>query len=260
MPDRLRASVARRFLILLMACAALVGGGVSAAGAAPAQVSTDRSLRLVGAPNARDIGGYTTADGRTVKSGLVFRTDALNALTPADLNELEARDVTVVDDLRTIYERSLQPDRIPPRSAANWRDVLGGSPITNLIDLPSAYRAFITGPGASAAFAAVLRDIQNADGATVYHCSAGKDRTGWMTAVLLTILGVDRATVDADYLLSNTFRHANPNDPINGVNLGLLKSAFDTAIAEYGSFENYVSRGLGLTDKDVAQLQAKLLS
>lgn len=257
MPDRFRASVARRFLIVLIASGALLAGSVSAAGAAP--VSTDRSLHLVGAPNARDIGGYTTADGRTVKSGLVFRTDALNALTPSDLNELAERDVTVVEDLRTIYERSLQPDRIPQRAAANWRDVLGGSPITNLIDLPSAYRAFITAPGASAAFAAVLRDIQNTDGAVVYHCSAGKDRTGWMTAVLLTILGVDRATVDADYLLSNTFRHANPNDPINGVNLGLLNTAFDTAIAEYGSFENYVSRGLGLSDKDVATLQAKLL-
>ncbi len=259
MSDRFRASVARRFLIVSIASGALLAGSISAVGAAPAPAPVDRSLHLVGAPNARDIGGYTTADGRTVKSGLVFRTDALNALAPADLDQLAIRDVTVVDDLRTMYERSLAPDRIPPGAAANWRDVLGGSPITDLIDLPSAYRAFVTGPDASAAFAAVLRDIANTDGAVVYHCSAGKDRTGWMTAVLLTILGVDRNTIDADYLLSNTFRHANPNDPISGVNLGLLNTAFDTALAEYGNFDTYVSRGLGLTETDVARLQAKLL-
>ncbi|WP_241032130.1 tyrosine-protein phosphatase [Rhodococcus pseudokoreensis] len=213
------------------------------------------------ARNARDIGGYPTADGGVVRSGVVFRTDALDRLTPRDLAQLESSNVTVVDDLRTTYERALAPDRLPAGADGHWYDVLGQSPITTLVDMPAAYRAFVTGPGgANEAFSAVLHDIAESDGAVIYHCSAGKDRTGWATAVLLTVLGVPRETVNADYLLSNTYRGADPEHPgLDGVDQAWLDSAFDTAVATYGSFDAYVSEGLKLSDGDITKLKSRLL-
>jgi len=227
----------------------------------PAQhTAVQRSLGLEGARNARDLGGYPTADGAVVRSGLVFRTDALDRLTPRDLARLEASNVTIVDDLRTTYERTLAPDRLPAGAAGNWYDVLGQSPITTLVDMPAAYRAFVTGPGANEAFSAVLHDIAASDGSVIYHCSAGKDRTGWTTAVLLTLLGVPREAVTADYLLSNTYRGADPEHPgLDGVDQAWLDIAFDTAVATYGSFDAYVSEGLKLSEGDIARLKSRLL-
>jgi protein-tyrosine phosphatase len=124
------------------------------------------------------------------------------------------------------------------------------------------YQAFITTPGADQAFGSVLRDIVSAGnrGTVLYHCTAGKDRTGWMTAVLLTILGVDRSTVDYDYLLSNYYRGAGDGDALNGVVLAGLNASFDQVNQIYGSFGNYVHRGLGLSDTDIAALKAKMLA
>ncbi|MFF0814123.1 tyrosine-protein phosphatase [Rhodococcus sp. NPDC003318] len=252
------------------AAALFVGGTSSVAALAPAAVAVavadqldfDRSLHLDGARNARDVGGYTTTEGKTVRTGLVYRTDTLNNLSGGDLTKLESLDVTVVDDLRTVYERSIQPDRIPSGATANWYDVLGGSSPTTLVDLNSAYVAFIDGPGASEAFASVLRDIRDSDGAVLYHCSAGKDRTGWTTAVLLTILGVDRATVNADFMLSNDYRGTDGvtgTGSIDGVQQGWLDTAFATAEQRHGSFDAYVRDGLGLTDADITVLKTKLL-
>ncbi|NED64041.1 tyrosine-protein phosphatase, partial [Streptomyces sp. SID10244] len=83
--------------------------------------------------------------------------------------------------------------------------------------------------------------------------------TGWASAVLLSILGVDRSTVEQDYLASNTFRHADAGDSLNGVNISSLRAAFAAADKTYGSFDNYVSKGLGLTAGDIAGLKKGLL-
>ncbi|WP_181763072.1 tyrosine-protein phosphatase [Rhodococcus spelaei] len=261
-----RVRVLRAAAALAAGTALFVGGTTGTALAAATDVATqtsfDRSLHLEGAKNARDVGGYTTVDGKTVKPGLVFRTDALSNLTPADLTKLQSLNVKVDDDLRTVYERTVQPDRVPAGAKANWYDVLGRSPITTLVDLNSAYVAFVDGPGANEAFGSVLRDIRDTDGAVLYHCSAGKDRTGWTTAVLLTILGVDRATVNADFMLSNTYRNVDTNSSsagFDGVRQEWLDTSFATAEKRYGSFDNYVHQGLGLTDVDIAALKAKLL-
>ena len=93
----------------------------------------------------------------------------------------------------------------------------------------------------------------------LFHCSAGKDRAGWTAAVLLTLLGVDRETVEADFLASNDYRHTSPADPFNGTNVEWLRSAFRTAEEAYGGFDGYVRDGLGLTDDEVAALREGLL-
>ncbi|WP_378731911.1 tyrosine-protein phosphatase [Nocardia brasiliensis] len=231
---------------------------------AASALAFDRSLPLQGVQNARDIGGYRTIGGQTVRTGLVYRTGQLNNATPADLAELSSRQVRVVDDLRTAYERAIGPDRVPAGATANWDDVIGQAPpevlISTLTGGDSLYRAFITAPGASQAFSPVLRDIIDTDGAVLFHCTAGKDRTGWTAAVLLTLLGVDRDTVSQDYLLSNQYRNAAPGDTLNGVQQSWLDAAFDQANQTYGSFDNYVREGLKLSDADIAALRTKLLA
>ncbi|WP_194835816.1 tyrosine-protein phosphatase [Nocardia sp. XZ_19_369] len=241
-----------------------VTGAALAEPPAASAVAFDRSLNLQGVQNARDLGGYRTGTGQTVRTGLVYRTGQLNNATPADLAELTGRQVRVVDDLRTVYERAIGPDKVPAGASANWDDVIGQAPpevlISTLTGGDSLYRAFITAPGANQAFAAVLHDIIATDGAVLFHCTAGKDRTGWTAAVLLTLLGVDRDTVNQDYLLSNQYRNATPADPINGVQQPWLDAAFDQVNQTYGSFDNYLRAGLQLTDTDLAALKAKLLA
>ncbi|MFI6866664.1 tyrosine-protein phosphatase [Nocardia sp. NPDC050406] len=224
----------------------------------------DRSLHLQGVLNARDGGGYRTTDGKTVRTGLVYRSGDLSKATDADLTELARRDVKVVDDLRTSYERAMSPDKPVAGAQENYDDIIGQAPPQVLASTLSAgtdlYRAFITAPGANDGFANVLRDIAYTDGAVLFHCTAGKDRTGWTNAVLLTILGVDRDTVTYDYLLSNYYRGASEGDMLNGVTASALDSAFDQVNQSYGSFDDYVHEGLKLTDADIAALKAKLLA
>ncbi|MCP2316018.1 protein-tyrosine phosphatase [Nocardia amikacinitolerans] len=242
-----------------------VAGAAVADPVVAADTAFERSVGLHSVQNARDVGGYGTVDGRLVRTGLVYRTGQLNNATPADLAALDEREVRVVTDLRTRYERAIAPDRVPAGAVDHWDDVIGHAPplvlITALTGGTDLYRAFITAPGANAAFASVLRDvIETGDGAVLYHCTAGKDRTGWATAVLLTLLGVDRATVTEDYLLSNRYRDAGPDDPLNGVRSAWLDAAFDQVNQTYGGFEAYVRDGLGLTDADIAALRAKMLA
>ncbi|MGW4631268.1 tyrosine-protein phosphatase [Nocardia sp. NPDC004415] len=263
-----RVRAVRASLSVATAVALLVGpaAGQVLAAPAPAEENTAavRLLGLSGVPNARDAGGYRTVDGRWVRTGLVFRSGALDKATPDDLARLTALGVTVVDDLRTGYERSLAPDKLPVGATGHSYDVIGQAPPLILAGAlfggEGMYRAFITAPGADEAFAAVLRGIIAAEGGVLYHCSAGKDRTGWTSAVLLSLLGVDRATVTADFLLSNTYRNAVPGDPLNGVQGEWLDAAFDQVNRSYGSFDAYVRDGLGLTPSEITALRTKLLA
>ncbi|WP_067564414.1 tyrosine-protein phosphatase [Nocardia acidivorans] len=224
-----------------------------------------RSLNLRDVVNARDAGGYKTVDGHTVRTGLVYRTGELTKATDADLAELTSRDVKSVHDLRTGMEQQLMGvDKVPAGATEFHNDIIGQAPpqvmMSTLMAGTDLYRAFITAPGANEGFADVLRDIAANPGAVLFHCTAGKDRTGWTSAVLLTLLGVDRDTVTYDYLLSNYYRGAADGDMLNGVSAAALNSAFDQANQTYGSFDNYVRDGLKLTDADIAALKTKLLA
>ncbi|GAA1480519.1 tyrosine/lipid phosphatase LipA [Gordonia sinesedis] len=233
---------------------------VAVAAAAPA-VAAPQEVRLAGTQNTRTFAAYRTVDGAAI-SPRVLRSDNLSKITPADQRALAKLRVTTIIDLRTSLERTIQPNRAVPGARARVADVLGGTPVTNLVDLPTAYRAFVTDPGARRAFRSALletrRTVESGQ-AILVHCTAGKDRTGWYSAVLLTILGVDRATVERDFLASNRFRHANANDPLNGVNIAWLRSAFATADRKYGSFDGYVRKGLGLTQADIDGLRSAVL-
>lgn len=175
-------------------------------------------MKLDGAVNFRDAGGYRTADGHWVKMGEIYRSDALDKLTAADLAKLKRLGIRVDYDLRTASERTAAPDRVPSGARYVVADVLAGS--STMTSMPTTEAAavrmmvdgekfMVSGDTARAAYGTVFAGVADPSRrALLYHCTAGKDRTGWSSAALLTALGVPRSTVMADYLASNTYRAA----------------------------------------------------
>jgi protein-tyrosine phosphatase len=273
-------------------------------------MTIERSLRLVGAPNTRDLGGLTTADGRRVRPGALVRAGALGRVTDDDLPVLAKLGLACRIDLRHDAEIAhAPPDRLPepvPRpvrlpvfdpSYPAFTHVLallgqlgpadGGGPTDGdgsavLTDSPAAmaaiYQWFVSGERASASFAAAVRAVaEPANLPVLFHCSAGKDRTGWLTVILLTALGVDRATIREDYLRTNTDNAALQQVLVDlmvarrpEVDVAVIRPMLearpeylDAGYAEverrYGSFDAYLRTGLGLDDRVLTALRTQLL-
>jgi protein-tyrosine phosphatase len=257
---------------------------------------------LVGAPNSRDLGGLVGADGRRVRAGMLIRSGALGRLTDDDLPLLSKLGVACVVDLRDRSEIAVAP---PDRLAGDPRVVhlpvhdprhpvftyvaavllghdLGAYQALAREGTPAAmaaiYRWFVTGESARAGFAAAVRlAARPADLPLLFHCSAGKDRTGWLTVILLTALGVDEAAIRADYLRTNELTESlqevilramqdrQPGldvesvRPVLQVRPEYLDAAYDEVGRAYGSFDRYLHRGLGLDDEVIAGLRTHLL-
>ncbi|KOV66304.1 tyrosine-protein phosphatase [Streptomyces sp. MMG1121] len=243
----------------------------------------DRLIKLDGAVNFRDAGGYRTQDGHWVKMGEIYRSDALNKLTDADLAKLHRLGIHAVYDLRTQSERTSGPDRVPAGAAYDVADVLAGSPAfsamptsaDDAVKMMVDGEKFMVGGGtARAAYGAVYAGVADeGQHGLVYHCTAGKDRTGWSSAALLTALGVPRRTVMDDYLASNTYRaaanaatlaamppaQAEIYKPLLDVRPEYLDSGFDEVQAAYGSFGTYLRKGLGIDGHELRELKKELL-
>uniref|UniRef100_A0AAU2JKL0 Tyrosine-protein phosphatase n=1 Tax=Streptomyces sp. NBC_00049 TaxID=2903617 RepID=A0AAU2JKL0_9ACTN len=307
-------SRARIRLVTAAAAAALVIGTLPAsayAAAAPgAGVSarhhqqpaeTIRQIPLQGAVNFRDLGGYRTWTGGQVRQGLVYRSDALSKLTDTDISTVAGLGLTKAVDFRIPMELQYDgADRLPAGLTATARPVsdLGlygtlvgaigsGDPATQEQMLGGGraeaymrdiYRTFVTSPENRAQFAATLREIADGgQGPLLYHCTSGKDRTGWMSYVLLRALAVPEDTAERDYLATNTFRAAydarvraglkqsgrmqNPDllIPLQEVRQDYLDSAISQMEADYGSFYDYLTDGLGLDLWTLAKLQNKMV-
>lgn len=243
----------------------------------------DRLIHLQGAVNFRDAGGYRTTDGHWVKMGEIYRSDSLDKLTDADLAKLRRLSVVTVFDLRMESERGAAPDRVPAGATHVVADVLAGSPaFTTMPRTPAEAEAMmvdgekfmVSGSTAKSAYRTVFSGItdENARG-VLFHCTAGKDRTGWANAALLTALGVPRSTVMADYLASNDYRaeanaaalasmpaeQAAVYKPLLDVRPAYLNSGFQEVAETFGSLRTYEKRGLGLDAKDLRDLKRDLL-
>lgn len=182
----------------------------------PPIVVADRSLRLSGAPNFRDLGGYRTKDGRWLAMGRMYRSGDLSRLTEQDTAKLARLGIRKVIDLRTSAERQAAPNRLPSGVSERQINVLG-DPFVPLEVPPTVgeaqatarelYRNLITDPTSTQAYSDMVDELTSSrDGrSTVVLCNAGKDRSGWASAIILRLVGVDRATIKRDYLLSNTY-------------------------------------------------------
>ncbi|GAA3195200.1 tyrosine-protein phosphatase [Actinocorallia longicatena] len=252
------------------------------------------SLGLEKAPNARDLGGYRTRSGRRVRPGRALRAEALNQLTDDDLGILEGLGLRSVVDFRGPGETAYSGfDRVPagveslelPVFAADHdiyvtlaplfttddhdlqRRVLGDGGAEKI--MTEMYRWFVNDPLPRDAFATTFRLLSEGE-PVMFHCTAGKDRTGWMAAIVLTALDVPVETVYNDYLLTNLrqaplidmFRGPDSKidvalvEPLLDVRQGYLDAAFDEVGRRFGSFETFVKDGLG---GDITALRGALL-
>ncbi|MDE2405178.1 MAG: tyrosine-protein phosphatase [Sphingomonadales bacterium] len=251
-----------------------------------------RLLPLEGGINFRDMGGYAAAGGRTVKWRHLYRSGAMAQLTAADSAALAARGIRLVVDLRSTREQAEAPTRwVRDHGIAYWvrdHDESFGHLHAMLekgdITAADARQVMIFGnahlPRQQApAFAALMRALAEGEVPVAFNCTAGKDRTGGAAALVLATLGVARADITADYLLTNhavdlatAFR--TPPDPARAARYAGLDPAIGDAIRvvrpeyiaafldaldrEWGGVENYLAE-LGLKADAVAEIRANLL-
>ncbi|MFF3020930.1 tyrosine-protein phosphatase [Streptomyces sp. NPDC057939] len=243
----------------------------------------DRLITLEGTANFRDAGGYRTTNGQWVRMGEIYRSDALDKLTANDLAKLQRLRVRTVFDLRMEDERSKDPDKVPAGAKYVVADVFAGSgsfqslprtPEEAVKAMIEAEKNMVSGEGGKKAYTQVFEGVRNDRARSVlFHCTAGKDRTGWANAALLTALGVPRATVEADYLASNDYRkaandailsHLPPQQaavykPLLDVRPEYLNAGYDEVKAKYGTFDRYLKDGLGIDSRELRELRRDLL-
>ncbi|MFI8512505.1 tyrosine-protein phosphatase [Streptomyces sp. NPDC085460] len=265
---------------------------------------TPRSLRqipLQGAVNVRDLGGYRTLDGERVRHGLVYRADHLGKLTDADLTTLGGLGLSRAIDFRIPLEvASDGADRLPAgvtavsrpitdnglfgqlhavigsRDPVRQEEALGGGRAAAF--MADVYRTFVTDAANRNAFGQTLRELAaRGAGPVLYHCTSGKDRTGWTSWLALRLVGVPEHLATEDYLASNTIRAAhdarvreglrqaglmrNPEliVPLQEVRREYLDAALSEVRAGYGSLYRYVTAGLGLDPRALVGLRERLV-
>ena len=250
-----------------------------------------RKLPFTGAHNFRDLGGYKTEDGRALKWGKIYRSDDLHLLTDEDLKYLSRLNIKSVVDFRSDEERESEPDRLNPDMTQVLLPIkfqpeeLDDETLKNLmknltfgtLDSSNLLRDFniVIVKDFATEYKKFFRHvIENNAEPIVFHCTAGKDRAGFASAMILTVLGVPREKVIEDYLLTNTyvkdhvdsemleielktfFRADTDNlKKINLVEERYIQAAFDTIDSEWGGMDNYISGALGLSEEDILKLK-----
>lgn len=250
-------------------------------------------------PNLRDLGGHRTRAGDTVRHGRLFRSTDLSQLSDDDLPRLVAMGLVTVVDLRTDAEREPAPDRglpgarnvvldvladLPDGTAAQMAEIisdpvrgLGGATEQQLLDdLSAVYRALVTLSSAVAGYRELVALFSSgADQPLLFHCTTGKDRTGWAAAIVLSILDVPRSDIEADYERTNADLlpalqpmidafvarggSADLLKSILGVRPEFLSAAFDEAERVHGSMDVYLAERLGVTADVRSRIQDALL-
>ena len=241
----------------------------------------DRVLPLQGASNFRDLGGYPGHGGRSVRWRRLFRSDHLAGLTAADQALLAELGLARALDFRGEQERAATPYQLPgvaQHSLAIEPSVmqrmqamlLAGQPLgaaQAVALMQELYCSMVT--ERARAFALLFEQLLDCDAPLVFHCTAGKDRTGWAAALVLLALGVPRALVLQDYLLTNqVFKQpplaadGTPAEALAAmwrVQEDYLAAALDLVDAEHGGIEPYLRRSLGLSPAALATLAARYL-
>jgi len=247
--------------------------------------SAKRKVELQGAVNFRDLGGYTTKDGHHIKWGKIYRSADMSKLTDQDLTTLAERKIAYDVDLRGTQESKQAPDRMNPNTdyilcpagsdnvgnmMQSFKGKTHGDSImvdyySNTTYLADRYKPF---------FGKLLAMPE--DKSLVFHCTAGKDRTGIGAALLLYSLGVPYETIMKDYEASNYYRAAENEKmakqmvqflkvneavakDVVAVKKEYLDATFTAIKKQYGSIDNYLKTQVGLTNKDIKELKAKFL-
>jgi len=209
-----------------------------------------RTVELEGGRNVRDLGGLRGSRG-FIPHERFYRSATLADATQADRDVLYARGVTLDIDLRTALERDVHGDalshdprfvyeRIGLLGVGDWFHGLRGLYVHTLAHHQGAFRD-------------VFHAMATHDGGVLYHCASGKDRTGMVTAILLDLAGVDRATIVRDYAIS-AYELGSGQDASPPAAIGAFLDALD---GEYGGARGYLAR-IGLSAADIRALLHKL--
>ena len=255
------------------------------------QIIAERRLPFEGTKNFRDIGGYKSLTGRHVKWGMLYRSGRLSDLTEQDLKYFSGLNIGMICDFRKEDEQNKAPNILPEGNSIQVINLnIGAGSAKSFMDkiksgktgqddmkvlMQKIYRDFIHNQ--SAPYAEMFKLLlENDNGAALIHCTAGKDRTGFGTALILSALGVNRETIMQDYLLTTRYfpidleikRMSENYNMTNNKNLDAirpafevypeyLQTAFDEIEKEYETIENYLSQALGVTKEVCIELQER---
>lgn len=245
-------------------------------------IMAEKQLPMSGGYNFRDLGGIRTKEGRYTKWGKLFRADELNKLSPEDLQYLASIPLYSIVDFRDQVEIQHAPDKRPVSlknhypysiSPGNISETVSAlsdmSQLTNKdgdLVMMTLYRMLVTEPevlDTYRRFFALLQEEENLP--LLYHCTAGKDRTGIASALILFSLDVDEQTILDDYLSSNIYledkynRHKMESPFFKSlfeVKSDYLKSAIEEINKEYGSVQNFLTQVLNV---DTGRMKALYL-
>lgn len=253
----------------------------------------EQIIQLEKAANVRDLGGYKAING-IVRMNKVIRSASLSELSFNDQEKLQQYGVKDVVDFRSPSEATEAPDKTIPQAAEYFLPVFGHdetkvsiSPkellkqleqgMTAKAQMIKVYRHFIEDEHAQAAyrkFLQILLENDTENTSVLFHCTAGKDRTGFGAALVLDLLEVDSQTIMADYLATNRYLNERisamvkkakeqgaPDLLVAGIkdlmkaDALYLKESYTAAREHYGSLKNYVKTGLGFTEGEIKDLQ-----
>ncbi len=253
-------------------------------------------------PNLRDLGGWTAAGGRPVRTGKLFRSTDFRSVPADACDVLAPLRLRTVYDLRSAAERRALPDPaidgvtgVPLDVLADRAQAVPGD-LGRILDDPEVvhrltaqmdgavaelmadtYRGFIAMGSAKAAYRRLYLGLLGEDhGPALFHCTTGKDRTGWAAASFLSVMGVDRDAVYADYLETNNrllpalaplfdkFASLGGDPellkPLLGVDRSYLDAAFGELEKTFGDVATYFADGLGIDADAQARLRDTFLS
>ena len=258
------------------------------------------NLHISSMPNFRDAGGHGVVGGGAMRPGLLYRSDHVGRLSPAEADAVAGLGIKVVYDLRTEAERSMTPDERIAGAKQVALDLMADdeqaapAQLLRLLEHPrlakvalrngravalfvAGYRSVVTLPSARAGLGRLYGGLLDAGGLpALCHCTTGKDRTGWTCAALQTLLGVPQEEVFQDFLASNRYivpkyqaridefaaRGGDPTllAPVLSVLPEYLEASFDEVRRAYGSIEAYFSDGLGLGARSQQALRDRFVN
>jgi protein-tyrosine phosphatase len=254
-----------------------------------------QNIPIATVPNLRDMGGWSAPGGR-VRSGVLFRSAEFGNLQGDDAAAFARLGIRSVYDLRTADERAANPNTLPPGTEYIVLDILADASdagpaqlAQDLSDPKTAveklgdgeavalfeegYRQIVSLPSALTGYGQFFTDISEPEHRpAVFHCTTGKDRTGWAAASFLLLLGVAEDDVRTDYLLTNAqllpalkpvidkvvAKGVDPDllKPIFGVQQEYLDAALDEMRKRYKTIDGYFADGLGLDAATIDRLRA----
>lgn len=237
----------------------------------------ERFFKVEGAYNIRDLGGYPTKDGKETKMGAFLRADDLTKLTENDITKLKDAGLALEVDLRSVKETEANPS---PLKNIDWVDyenvsMLDGMNSGKMEDVMPETMGDVyvwLMDNAKDAFATEMRLFINTNGLRLFHCTAGKDRTGTTAMLLLKLAGVSDEDILEDYALSEVYSAENIKNQIEMFKKqGMegfehmmyskpenMQKALDHLHTTYGTVENYLHT-IGLTEAEIAKLKNLLV-